>query len=145
MATILIVDDDEALLKMLQISLGKAHYDVRTALDGDEALRQLKQGGVDLMVTDVVMPGKEGVELMLQLRATMPELRIIAMSGGGGIGAKTYLDIARSIGAVDTLQKPFSISTLVNKVKCALEGSGRGDGHSRRGATEGWASAHSRG
>src|SRR5690606_27026128 len=66
MATILIVDDDEALLKMLQISLGKAHYDVRTALDGDEALRQLKQGGVDLMVTDVVMPGKEGVELMLQ-------------------------------------------------------------------------------
>ena len=76
MATLLIVDDDDALLKMLQISLGKAHYEVRIATDGDEALRQLKQGGIDLMVTDVVMPGKEGVELMLQLRATMPELPV---------------------------------------------------------------------
>jgi len=121
MATILIVDDDEPLLRMLQISLGKAHYHVVVAQDGDEALRKLKQGGVDLVVTDVVMPGKEGVELMLQLRSTMPALRFIAMSGGGGIGAKTYLDIARSLGAVDTLQKPFSISTLLSKVKRALE------------------------
>lgn len=121
MATILIVDDDEALLRMLQISLTKAHYHVCTAQDGDEALQRLKAGGIDLVVTDVVMPGKEGVELMLQIRSIRPPVRFIAMSGGGSIGGSTYLDIARSLGAAETLQKPFSISTLLNKVKRALE------------------------
>ena len=108
MAKILLVDDNADILKTHGAVLRRAGHEVVTAANCNEALRLAEQNAFDLVITDLVMPDKEGIETILALRQLTPDLKIIAMSGGGRINANDYLIIARQCGAAQTLAKPFS-------------------------------------
>ena len=112
MPRILLVDDDESFRKMLRLSLIRMGHDVVEARDGREAVRLIKEGPPDIMITDLVMPEKEGLETIDEVRRQYPALKIIAMSGGGRINASDYLKIARAMGADQVLAKPFSIDEI---------------------------------
>jgi DNA-binding response OmpR family regulator len=125
MPRILVIDDDEPLRSVLCRALERAGYDALEAADGRAALEvlRLQDGRVDVIVTDIVMPDMEGIELIMSLRKTHPSLPVIAMSGGGRSSPHGYLQIARGAGAVSVLAKPFEIQTLLTTVKALLDGS----------------------
>jgi DNA-binding NtrC family response regulator len=108
MAHILLIDDDELFRKMLRATLEQMGHTVTEARDGKEglALHQLKPA--DLVITDLIMPEKEGIEMILALHRLQPGLKIIAMSGGGRLPAKDHLHIAKKLGAAWVLAKPFA-------------------------------------
>ena len=111
---ILLVDDDEAVRSVLRRGLERAGYEVREAGEGGAALKLLASAPADLVITDLVMPDMEGIELILALRKTHPKLPVIAMSGGGrAVGPGSYLQIARACGAVKILAKPFATEQLL--------------------------------
>lgn len=120
MATILLVDDNAGLLKMQSEFLRHAGHAVTTAVNGKEALRLTQDQVFDLVVTDLVMPEKEGIETIIELRRKIPTMRIIAMSGGGRVDAKDYLLLAQKLGAAKTLAKPFSGKELVDAIASVL-------------------------
>jgi CheY-like chemotaxis protein len=120
MATILLVDDDEAFRSMLRRTLLRAGYDVLEAADGEAALGALNKETVDLVITDIIMPNMEGIETIRTLRRTYPHLRIIAMSGGGRMNPEGYLEVAKAFGAVRVLSKPFDNAQLFAAVEEAL-------------------------
>ncbi len=121
MGKILLVDDEEQLRSMLRIVLEDAGHEVVAAGNGKEAFEIFQSRPVDLMVTDLIMPGQEGIETIIQFRQRYPKVKIIAMSGGGRTGAQNYLDLARKLGANLTLSKPFSNSDFLTGVNGVLE------------------------
>ena len=115
---ILIIDDSEQLRKLLYRLLKGAGYEVFVASDGSEGLQLFHEKPVDLVITDMIMPGKMGIEVILELKEKFPEMKVIAISGGGDFGAELELDIARTLEAY-TIEKPFSpkeILEVVNKL-----------------------------
>ncbi len=98
---------------MLGLTLAHYGHTVIEARNGVEGLAKYPADGVDLVITDIVMPGKEGIELIVELRQLHPQLKILAMSGGGRIGSKDYLRIAKFLGASVVLAKPFSSAELL--------------------------------
>lgn len=120
MARILIIDDDEALRSTLRRILERAGHVSLEAGDGHEGLLRVRQDGVDLVITDLIMPKTEGLELMLTLRREHPGLPVIAMSGGGRVGPESYLATVKLFGAVRTLAKPFTGETLLAAVDDVL-------------------------
>jgi len=120
MPTILLVDDDEMLRPMLRLVLERAGYIVREARDGNDAMRQFTENQSDLVVTDLIMPDKEGLALILEMRRINRKLKIIAMSGGGRGSSKDYLEVARKFGATEVLNKPFSNRELLDAVNHVL-------------------------
>lgn len=124
MAKILIIDDDPSILTMLKRMLEKAGYEVDTASNGCEGLKKIEYCPPDLLVTDIVMPEKEGLELILHLRKENPGLKIVAISGGGRFNYEGYLNSAKLLGADMIFQKPLAhkefvqaISDLINTDK----------------------------
>lgn len=111
--TILIVDDDLPFVTVLAAALRRAGYTVTTAANGLEGLRILEERSHDIVITDIVMPEKEGIETIIEIRRTCPACKIIAMSGGGRIGADDYLQLAKKLGANATINKPFAGPELV--------------------------------
>ena len=91
------------------------------ATDGIAGLAAQENAAFDLVITDLVMPGKEGIETIIELRRRAPQLRIIAMSGGGHGKAVDYLELAAKLGAKRTLAKPFSLEQLTATVTEALQ------------------------
>lgn len=120
MPAILFVDDNPELVDIHSTYLRDMGYTVETAGDGDAAIDLLNQHKIDLLITDVVMPGKEGFETIIEVRTKHPDLPIIAISGGGRVGARDYLTLAMSMGAKATLSKPFSASALHREVQHLL-------------------------
>ena len=120
MAKILIIDDDDQVVGVIARWLSKAGYEVACACDGEQGLRFLEKEPVDLVVTDIVMPGKEGLETIPMLRKMNKTLPIIAMSGGGSCGPELYLSMAVSLGADCALQKPFEKELLLSTVQTCL-------------------------
>ena len=120
MASILIVDDDLQIQKLLKQILEKEGHETMVAADGLEAMRKYKQKRPDLLITDIVMPKKEGIELIMELKQLEPDVKIIAMSGGGQVDAETYLAMANKLGAKATIGKPLDRKELLSKVKSAL-------------------------
>jgi DNA-binding NtrC family response regulator len=104
------------ILRLVQHALAAAGHEVTTADDGETALAELERDSVDLLVTDIIMPGKEGIELILEARRIRPDLPVIAVSGGHLSGDHDILDVARRLGAVHTLAKPFRPKELVELV-----------------------------
>ena len=92
---------------MLRLTLGEFGHTVIEARDGIEGLAKYPADGVDLVITDIVMPGKEGIEVIMELRLLYPQLKIIAISGGGRVAPTDYLRIATFLGAARMLAKPF--------------------------------------
>lgn len=105
--SILIVDDDPQMRLALKHILLREGYDVTEAGDGDAALKAIARAAFDLVIMDLIMPGKEGIETIMELRKTRPKLKIIAMSGGSRLDMTDSLGIARHCGASYILSKPF--------------------------------------
>jgi len=115
-----LVDDEEIVLRLFETVLELDHHVVTTASNGNSALAAVATGTFDLVITDLVMPDKEGIETIVELRKLRPELPIIAMSGGGRGNAADYLDMAAKLGARKTLAKPFSTQALLDAVNEVL-------------------------
>lgn len=108
--TILVVDDDPGVREVIRTMLESAGYKVCIAANGKEAMKILKADGIDLILTDLVMPEQEGIETIKALRHEYPELKVIAMSGAFG---GDYLRIAAYLGAHGTLAKPIQMEALL--------------------------------
>jgi DNA-binding NtrC family response regulator len=116
MKRILVIDDDHHILLMLKKMLEKAGYEVDLASNGVDGLELFQKMEADLVITDIIMPEKEGLETIREMKRVRSDLKIIAMSGGGKISADNYLETARIFGASLVLEKPFSQKTMVDAV-----------------------------
>lgn len=124
MARIFVFDDEESILMMLKKMLEREGHEIETATNGKEGMDLFEKGKPDLLITDIIMPEKEGLETILQLRKRFPDLKIIAISGGGRIGPDEYLPVAKLLGASAVFQKPLipkeflqTVASLLNKDK----------------------------
>ena len=118
MARILIVDDDLGMRKMLEETLAAEGHTILLAEDGKQAIQRLRAGQANLVITDIFMPEKDGLEFMLDLRTEFPTLPVIAISGNP-IGMNA-LKVAKKLGAATTLEKPFHPSELSAAIRQAL-------------------------
>ncbi|MGB8275319.1 MAG: response regulator [Alphaproteobacteria bacterium] len=114
---ILVIDDDDLIRLTLRAALEKAGYVVLEAPDGEKGIRLFKADPVDIVVTDIVMPEKEGIATVLELRREDPDVKIIAISGGGQLAAKDLLHFAGKLGADRILAKPFPPNRLIELVR----------------------------
>jgi DNA-binding response OmpR family regulator len=121
MARILIIDDEDQPRHMLQQALRRAGHEVIEARDGNEGLQRFQEAPADLVITDILMPEKEGLETIMDLRRVFPAVKIIAVSGGGRTGNLNFLDIAQRLGAQRTLQKPFGVHAMLAVVHELLQ------------------------
>lgn len=119
LGSILLVEDDDLLREVLTDALADAGWDVIPAADGEQALRALESRQVDVVVTDIVMPVMDGLELIMALRSRGVAKPILAMSGGSA-SPGDVLRVARAFGAAATLGKPFLPAQLVAAVAALL-------------------------
>ena len=124
MARILIIEDNEQIRTMLSMMLEKAGYEVDQAPEGLTGVERFRLHKPDLVITDIVMPEKEGLETIMELRQIDPDTRIIAISGSGAGGAQTYLDSALALGAAKAFHKPVERTELLNAVEALLTTNG---------------------
>lgn len=118
---ILVIDDDAAVRNVVKRVLESEGYTVQVGENGLQGLELLKKITPRLVITDLIMPGKEGVELIVEIRKSYDDLKIIAISGGGRIGNMDFLAVARRLGADDVLAKPFDPDDLVALVQKHLD------------------------
>ena len=116
MAKVLLVDDDELVRYALGRVLGKAGHEVIELNDGLKVSRTLAAEKPDILVTDIIMPRVEGLEVIINVRETHPDLPIVAMSGGGRIVDAGHLESAGELGADATLEKPFDEQELLRLI-----------------------------
>jgi DNA-binding response OmpR family regulator len=124
MARILVIDDDDDVRAMLCLTLTQAGHTAIEARNGKEGLQQFTHANADLVITDIVMPEKEGLEVLMELRKKQPPVKIIAISGGGRQSTADYLHVAKLMGASKVLSKPFSNEALMVAINELLPGSG---------------------
>jgi len=117
MAAILVIEDDDLHALFLKQKLERSGYSVTLAANGMEGLRQYQQHGADLIITDLIMPEKEGIETIQELVRLNPNLPIIAISGGGRNQPDAYLEIASKLGARRTFAKPYAIDDLLDTIQ----------------------------
>ena len=120
MARVLIIDDEPHILLMVKKMLERAGYEVDLASNGSEGLKLFERIQPDLVITDIIMPEKEGLETIREMRRQSKDLKIIAMSGGGKISADNYLETAKIFGAARIMEKPFSQNLLLSYVEDLL-------------------------
>ena len=116
MSKILLADDDHQVRDMLKLTLQRAGHEVLEAEDGVQAVQKYTPGAVDLVITDIVMPEKEGIETIMELRSIDPLVKIIAISGGGRINPDDYLNWARRFGVKHTFTKPVNREQLLEAI-----------------------------
>ena len=124
MARILLIDDDAALRGILRETLNYFGHTVFEACDGKQGLELFEQAKPHLVITDIVMPEKEGLEVLMELRRKPSPVKILAISGGGSTGKVEYLQMAKLMGAAAVLAKPFSIDALMAAVDALLREDG---------------------
>jgi DNA-binding NtrC family response regulator len=120
MARILLIDDEPDLLEAMREALCNASHDVTAISNGSYVVRGDTGIDFDLVITDIIMPETEGIETLTYLNRHNPEMRVIAISGGGSIDASFHLRMAERLGAFRTLGKPFALRTLVETVEETL-------------------------
>jgi len=116
MAKILVIDDDDAIRISLKSAIEDAGHRVEEAANGEEGMTRFRANPADLVVTDIFMPEKEGLETIDEIKRDYPQTKIIAISGGGSIDPEDYLEIAKRVGADRSLFKPFDIELMVAAV-----------------------------
>ena len=114
---ILIVDDNESFLELLNEYLRDNNYDVVSCLTAVDAKDIFVKFAPNIVITDIVMPEVDGIELLVSLRKIKPDIRVIAMSGGNKGHGDTYLQVADKLGANTILNKPFNLSDLLREVE----------------------------
>lgn len=116
MAKIIVIDDEPYILLMLKKMLEKEGHQVEMATNGVEGIDLYHKNGADLIITDIVMPEKEGLETIINLKTENPSLKVIAISGGGRVDSREYLHSAQLLGAERIFQKPFKKDEIVTAV-----------------------------
>jgi DNA-binding response OmpR family regulator len=119
---ILIIDDDLAVRHTLTAVLEERGYEVIAAANGQLGIAAFRRERPDLLVTDIVMPVKEGLQTIREIRQEQPDMRIIAISGGSRTERHDFLEIARELGAWDVIVKPFDPDDLAARVLSCLAG-----------------------
>ena len=120
MPRILIIDDERPVRAVLRQMLEREGYEVDEATDGAVGIKLLHTRPADLVITDLFMPDKEGIETMMEVQKHFPRVKIIAISGGGRMGKIDLLPMAKSFGAQRTLAKPFERRELLQAVREVL-------------------------
>ncbi len=120
MARILVIDDEELVRYTLRAILESADHEVVEAKDGNEGIASCKAHPADLVITDIIMPEKEGMETIIELRHAYPDVKIVAISGGGRIAGSDYLKLARKLGADEVMPKPFQMDEVLSMVRRVL-------------------------
>lgn len=121
MSAILVIDDDASVREVVSEMLRLEGHEVTIAENGREATTMLAERDFDLVITDLIMPEKEGIETISEIRRTDSRIPIVAISGGGRLGPGDYLETARYIGADATLAKPFARQELLTTIDALLE------------------------
>ena len=122
MSKILVIDDDAQVLKVLVSYLEKGRHEITTASNGKEGIQLLVSQRFDLVITDIIMPEEDGIEVLLWLRKTPNRPKIIAISGGSASLDQEYLlNLADKLAADKVLPKPVDFTTLTNAVRDLLE------------------------
>ena len=126
MGSILIIDDEQDIRDALLMVLESVGHDVKVASNGDEAVELQRREPADLIITDIIMPGKDGVDTIKEIRQEFPGTRIIAISGGGGVQSAdyvpqaitttAYLAAAKQAGADMVITKPFERKDIIQAV-----------------------------
>jgi DNA-binding NtrC family response regulator len=122
MTRVLIIDDDSEIRTLVQRVLTGAGYETAVAEDGREGMKLQQKQPADLIITDLIMPGQEGLETIIEMRRRFPKVKIIAMSGGGHGGVLDFLPMASQLGAALTLAKPFTPDRLLTAVREVMAG-----------------------
>lgn len=117
MKRILVVDDDDLVRGYLRRLLAAEGYEVIEASNGQEAVRRCGEGPLDLIVTDLYMPGMSGLDALLELDSRSSSVPVIAVSGGGSGATGDALALARNLGAARVFQKPFDTVAFVAAVR----------------------------
>ena len=117
MAHILVIDDDSQIRTMLRITLEQAGHTIVDAPNGKVGIDLYRDNPTDLIITDLIMPIKEGVETIQELKKDFPDVKIIAISGGGRLGPQEYLPLAEMFGAQRVFAKPFGPDDLLKAVE----------------------------
>jgi YesN/AraC family two-component response regulator len=120
MARILLIDDDDFVRGVLRLILNQFGHFVIEARNGREGIDLFMGANADLVITDIVMPEKEGLEVLKEIRKMSPAVKIIAISGGGRVNPTDYLRMARFLGAAKVLAKPISNEALIGAINEVL-------------------------
>ena len=121
MARILIIDDEPQIRSMLTLMLAREGYDIVEASDGVAGIKIYRQNPADLIITDLIMPNKDGIGMIIDLKKEFPDVKIIAMSGGGLNKPDGYLKGAKKLGAACTLTKPIDREEMLKAVREILK------------------------
>jgi DNA-binding NtrC family response regulator len=121
MARIIVIDDDASLRLTVRRALEKEGHEVLEAEEGERGLELLAAEPPDILITDVFMPGQDGIVTLVRMRKEFPGIKVIVMSGGGMDGRLDFLEDARMLGAVATLRKPFGLDDVRRVVREVLE------------------------
>ena len=116
MARVIVIDDEELIRITLQQALEYDHHTVVVAVDGDDGLRKIAEFPAVLVITDIMMPNKEGIETIMELRKMRPDVKIVAISGGIRGSSLSFLEMAKKLGADTILKKPFEMKILLATV-----------------------------
>jgi DNA-binding response OmpR family regulator len=114
MRSVLLIDDDLELLRQIATAFVSAGYRVQVAQDGQIGLTRFLDAPTDLVVTDIVMPNREGIETIMALKKASRTVKVIAVSGGYRVGPDDFLNLARHVGADAGLAKPFRLNALLD-------------------------------
>jgi len=120
MRKILIIEDNHLVRSTLDKILRGSGFEVVTAKDGVQGVAAFSREHPDLVITDIIMPEKEGLQTIREIRQEQSDAKIIAISGGGRVGNVDYLSKAQELGAIETIAKPFDPEELVERVKRCL-------------------------
>lgn len=120
MASILVIDDEGSVRDTIRLMLEQRGHHIHTVSEGGTGIMYVAASSVDLVITDMLMPGQEGIETIRNLRRRSTDLPILAISGGGRTGFHEALEAARLFGANETLSKPFDMQQLFDKVDSLL-------------------------
>ena len=121
MPSVLIIDDDQQVCALLRQAFEDAGYAVTVATDGQEGTNCYRTSPVDVIILDILMPEKEGLETIVDLRKEFTGVKIIAISGGSERAHINLLDLAKRLGALHTLKKPFEIQTLLELTEAVIK------------------------
>jgi CheY-like chemotaxis protein len=121
MENILVIDDEPQIRSMIRLVLERSGYSVMEATDGLEGIKQFRENPANLIITDLIMPNKDGIGMIIELKKEFPDVKIIAMSGGGLNRPEGYLRGAQKLGAACTLSKPINRQDLIQAVRDSLK------------------------
>jgi DNA-binding NtrC family response regulator len=120
MARIIVIDDQESIRNVVRRALELDGHEVQDASDGEKGMQLLERAPVDLVITDIFMPGQDGILTLRQIRKRFPAVKVIVISGGDSSGLLDLRQDAELLGAVKSLPKPFSTREIVDTVRAVL-------------------------